>query len=226
MHEVETAIGYQFKEPNLLLQAFTHKSFTNEQLAKSTGDNERLEFLGDAVLNLVLSDYLMRVFPERSEGDLSKIRAGLVNEGILSQIAHDFGFNKWLRLGKGEMATRGSEKPRLLASVFEAFIGAFYLDAGFQAVHNFTVRVFAPRLSQTDPKQHFSTDYKTRLQEAIQERYRQVPSYEVIKEEGPDHSKTFFVEVKALGRVLGSGTGRSKKQAEQIAAKFALEEFS
>jgi ribonuclease III len=211
-----------FRDPKLLERAFTHRSFHNENQAASCGHNERLEFLGDAVLDLALSDFLMADFPELSEGDLSKLRASLVNEEALAELAGENGLDKMLRLGKGETLTGGSRKPRLLASVLEAYIGALYLDAGFEETRKFLRDLFSIRLTGLDTQTHFERDFKTRLQEMAQEQYRQAPQYEVTSESGPDHDKKFSVTVKVNGLELARGEGRNKKQAEQEAAKAAI----
>lgn len=220
---LQEKLGYQFKDLDLLERALTHKSFQNENAEISKGHNERLEFLGDAVLDLVLSDLLMKRFPHLSEGDLSKIRASLVNETILAEMAREFGLDQILRLGRGEILTGGSAKPRLLASTIEALIGAYYLDAGFGQVFSWVENLFEPRVENLDLNLHFANDYKTRLQELFQEKHKVAPRYVVTKEEGPDHQKTFYVEVRIEDRLLGTGCGRSKKLAEQDAARQILE---
>lgn len=211
-----------FRDPSLLKQSLTHRSFHNENPADSHGHNERLEFLGDAVLDLALSDLLMRHFPEQPEGDLSKYRAAMVNESELAAIALELKFDEIMRLGRGELNTGGSQKPRLLASVFEAYVGALYLDSGFQKAYDFLREVFTPRFASlaADGKDR---DFKTRLQERAQEQHRQTPTYDLVQEEGPDHNKTFVVSVKLGAQELATGKGRSKKQAEQEAARRALE---
>ncbi len=212
-----------FKNPALLQQAFTHKSFHNENSKDSVGDNERLEFLGDAVLDLVLSDHLYHTHPDMSEGELSKIRASLVNETALAEVANDMGLGVQLKLGRGETQSGGATKPRLLASGFEALVGALYLDQGYEAVKVFLLEKFAPKMAALDQQIHYRSDYKTRLQEKLQELHRRTPAYELVKEEGPDHDKVFTVKIVLDQKVLGSGTGKSKKQAEQEAARVALE---
>lgn len=211
-----------FRDPSLLKQSLTHRSFHNENPSESDGHNERLEFLGDAVLDLALSDLLMRHFPGQPEGDLSKYRASLVNESELAAIALELKFDQLMRLGRGELNTGGSQKPRLLASVFEAYVGALYLDSGFQKAYEFLREVFTPRFAAlaTDGRDR---DFKTRLQERAQEQHRQTPTYELVQEEGPDHNKSFVVSVKLGSQELATGKGRSKKQAEQEAARRALE---
>lgn len=213
----------EFKNLELLDQSLTHKSYHNEHPGKSSGHNERLEFLGDAVIDLVLSDYLMARFSEMDEGNLSKLRASLVNEKTLSEIALQMGFSESIRLGKGEAQTGGAKKPRLLASAFEAFVGCLYREKGYKEVTPFLVSLFEDRLEKMDLSVSFETDYKTRLQEQVQEKEKKTPRYFVTREEGPDHNKTFFIEVKVGEEVLAVGSGKSKKQAEQDAARNALE---
>ncbi len=222
-----TLAELKFRNDELLLQALTHKSFSNENKdkIKSSLHNERLEFLGDAVLDLVLSDYLMSEFPELNEGDLSKIRAGLVNESVLSQVALELELHNQLKLGKGELQTGGLKKPRLLASVFEAVIGAYYLDSGFIATKHFVTETFRARVQDTNPLIKNGTDFKTQLQEVMQERFKRTPTYVVARSDGPDHDKTFFVCVYLDKKKLAEGFGKSKKQAEQVAAQAALKEI-
>jgi ribonuclease III len=214
-----------FRDPSLLLQSLTHRSFHNENPGESVGHNERLEFLGDAVLDLALSDLLMREFSELSEGDLSKFRASLVNEAELADVAKELDFDQHMRLGKGEVHTGGAQKPRLLASVFEAYVGALYMDFGFDQAMEFLREIFVPRFQKLHSESH-DRDFKTRLQERAQEQHRQTPVYELVEEAGPDHHKTFIVAVKLGMDVLAQGRGRSKKQAEQEAARAALERWS
>jgi ribonuclease III len=215
----------EFRDPRLLVQSLTHRSFHNENPDESVGHNERLEFLGDAVLDLALSDLLMREFPDLSEGDLSKFRASLVNEAELADIAKELDFDRHIRLGKGELSTGGAKKPRLLASVLEAYIGALYLDQGFPEAFEFMRDIFVPRFEKLTSEKH-DRDFKTRLQERAQEQRRQTPVYELVEESGPDHHKTFVVAVLVGDQELARGRGRSKKQAEQEAAKAALEGWS
>lgn len=216
-------IGYTFKNEELLSRALTHKSFHNEFPKKSPGHNERLEFLGDAVLDLSLSDYLMRRFPDLDEGELSKIRASLVNESVLAEVALELEIEGLLRLGKGEGKSGGSLKPRLLSCALEAIVGAIFQDSDFSAAHNIIQNIFNSRIESLDLETHFKSDYKTRLQEKMQGMLKQIPVYELEREEGPDHDKTFFVNLKIEDRVVAVGSGRSKKQAEQEAARAALE---
>jgi ribonuclease-3 len=219
----ETRLGYSFKNLNLLTQALTHKSYHNEHSKKSPGHNERLEFLGDAVLDLSLSQELMFRFAEFTEGELSKARASLVNEVALSELATELGLDQYLLLGKGELQTGGAMKPRLLACAIEAMLGAVFLDSNFEAANSLILKIYKTRLENFDTETHFKADYKTRLQEKLQGELKQTPVYEVQKEEGPDHDKVFHVVLKIADRVVAQGAGRSKKQAEQVAAKVAWE---
>lgn len=225
MKLLQERMGYQFQDEGLLLQALTHKSFHNEHPEASGGDNERFEFLGDAVLDLALSDYLMKIYPQVNEGVLSKVRASLVNEAVLAELAKEFKCQSLLRLGRGETQSGGSDKPRLLASAFEALVGALYLDAGFERSRQFVCQVFESRVKDMDPDKDFQSDYKTRLQELSQEQFKQTPAYQLVGEHGPDHDKTFVIQVAIGERKLAEGQGKSKKQAEQAAAKIALEEI-
>ncbi len=218
-------LGYRFSDTNLYLKALTHKSYHNENSEQSIGHNEVLEFLGDAVLDLVLAELLILQFPQLSEGDLSKIRASLVNETVLAEISAEVGLADQLRLGRGEKMASGQLKPRLAASALEAIIGAIYQDAGFEVTKKIAQQLFRAKIASVDPGNLYQSDYKTRFQELIQEKKRLTPSYVVLKEEGPDHEKTFFVRVSVGEEVLAEGQGRSKKQAEQDAARKALEKI-
>lgn len=220
-------IGYKFHRPELMELAFTHKSYANEVMngaSTTADDNERLEFLGDAVLDLALSDVLMKRFPLDTEGSLSKKRASLVNEDSLSLIARSLGFDQLLRLGKGEIKTGGLQKPRILASSLEAVIGAIFQDSGYILVTNVIEKLFEGVLNRLDTETiDFSADFKTRLQERAQEVRKSTPTYRMESESGPDHEKIFNVIVELDGAALASGSGKSKKAAEQDAAKKALE---
>ena len=218
----EDKIDYQFADRDLLTRALTHKSHYNELGKKGPGHNEKLEFLGDAVIDLSLTELLLKTYPESSEGDLSKVRASLVNETVLAEIAKVFGLGDQMLLGRGELQTGGKEKPRLLASVFEAVVGALYLDAGFQKTHDFLIEVFTEKLKTINPDQGYVTDFKTRLQELAQERFRATPTYSILSESGPDHEKEFTVEVRVGKELSFTGVGRSKITAELKAAESAL----
>ncbi|WII70970.1 ribonuclease III [Bdellovibrio sp. 22V] len=222
MSELEKRLGYTFKNPALLERALTHKSYANE-LKNTIEHNEKLEFLGDAVLDLVVGQFLFERFPNDTEGGLSKKRASIVNEEVLSELALEMGLNKRMLLGKGETLTGGATKPRLISSSFEAIIGALYLDGGFDVAQAFIRQEFTPLAERVCGTEDFEKDYKTRLQELVQKALKETPRYEVLAEEGPPHDRQFLVCVKVKEEVWAQGRGRSKKNAEQSAAKLALE---
>ncbi len=204
------------------LAAITHKSWVNEHRGEGAEDNERLEFLGDAVIDLLVSEYLMSHFPLAREGDLSKLRAAVVDEPGLAGIGRALQLGELLRLGRGEELTGGRDKTSLVADAMEAVIAAVFLDGGLAAVH----RLIDPFLEEAYARAvngSIDRDFKTQLQEQAQARFRSSPRYRVVAEVGPDHSKTFEIEVELRGEVLGRGTGRSKKDAEQGAARVAVE---
>jgi ribonuclease III len=213
--------GYSFKDYELLLQAFRHPSYVYEKEDPMLSDNQRLEFLGDAVINLVVSHILMETFPEMKEGDLSKYRAFLVSEAALYRIARMLDLGSCLLLGKGEERTNGREKPSILADAFEAFIGAVYLDGGFSNATQVITLLFEQMVDEIGTGE-LNVDFKTELQELSQKVFQTTPDYRIVKNTGPDHNKTFFVEVSIKGGLLGKGMGKSKKEAEQNAAKEAL----
>jgi ribonuclease-3 len=214
-------LGYLFTNHELLLQAFRHPSYVYEKENPGISDNQRLEFLGDAVINLAISHLLMESFPEMKEGDLSKHRAFLVSETGLYRIARMLELGDYLLLGKGEEMTRGREKSSILSDSFEALIGAVYLDGGFSSATSVIVRLFQPLVDEIGSGK-LSIDFKTELQELSQEAFQTTPDYRLVQDIGPDHDKTFFVEVYIKGGLLGKGEGKSKKEAEQNAAKEAL----
>ena len=220
-------LGTRFKNPDLLEQALTHTSFKNENAHRpelgATLDNERLEYLGDAVLDLALSEMLMRRFPDDREGALSKKRASLVNEDHLASLALDLGLPELIRLGKGERQTGGLAKPRILASTCEAVFGALFLDSGYPTALTAALATFGPRLEALNGAPDFAADFKTRLQEKAQETFRQTPFYRVERERGPDHDKLFEVSVRLGDRSMATGQGRNKKSAEQEAARMAID---
>lgn len=222
MTELELRLKYKFQKPEMLERALTHRSFANE-MKLPVEHNEKLEFLGDAVLDLILGEYLLELFPLDNEGALSKKRASLVNEETLAKLAVCLDLPKHLHLGKGEMITNGAQKPRLLASAFEAIAGAIFLDGGYISAKEFVRREFVIALQGIDPNQDFVSDYKTRLQEYVQKQLRTTPTYELLTEEGPSHDRKFTILLKIKDEVISQGTGRSKKIAEQVAAKIAIE---
>ncbi len=218
-------LPYRFHKPALLEEALTHRSHFQENPSHADRHNERLEFLGDAVLGLIVSEYLVETFPALAEGELSQIRARLVGRATLAEAARRFGLGQFLRLGRGEERTKGRDKTSLLANALEAVIGAIYMDGGMTAARTFTLQVLEIRLQELhqDDLAVFRQDYKSQLQEWCQRHVQALPVYTVIEETGPDHQKTFDVTVEIERRWQGSGKGRSKKIAEQQAAKQAVE---
>lgn len=216
----EQIIGYRFQNQEFLYEALSHSSYANEK-KKQRRSNERLEFLGDSVLSIVVSQYLFENFPELPEGELTKIRAALVCEKSLHRFALQISLGDFLLLGKGEAHTGGRQRPSILADAFEAVIAAIYLDAGLEAARKHILR-FIPKNIPENRSVLFG-DYKTALQEVIQKNPEEKVEYMLIDESGPDHSKTFAVEVCLNSNVIGRGQGKSKKEAEQMAAKEALE---
>jgi ribonuclease-3 len=219
LEQLQRKLGYRFKDPALLIRSLTHVSY---QQQKTEGHNEVLEFLGDAVLDLAVSDLLMRLYPDKSEGDLSRMRAALVNSAVLAEKAAELQIGSLLRLGKGEERSDGRSKPSILAGAFEAVLGGIYQDGGYEAARSVVERYFLADVREEKLGQH---DFKTRLQEISQMLFHAPPSYRIVAETGPDHEKQFVTEISVGGKVLGRGEGRSKKQSEQEAAKVALEEL-
>lgn len=220
LDELRMTIGHAFNNIELLKQALTHSSYANE--SGVSGDYERLEFLGDAVLELVVSHMLVDRYPDRQEGELSRMRASAVNKRTLAAIARRLGIGEHIRMSFGEEKTGGREKDTLLADVFEALVGAIYLDAGLGAAAAFIERYF-DMLFAGISKNLLFVDYKTRLQEIAQARFQATPIYRTVSTSGPDHQKTFVIEVMLNKKVYGRGEGRSKKEAEQNAAQQAHE---
>ena len=219
MSELENRIHYTFKNKKLLHEALSHSSYANE--GKRTRSNERLEFLGDSVLSIIVAKHLSTHYTHLPEGELTKLRASLVCEKSLHEFACDFGLGEFLLLGKGEELTGGRERPSIIADAFEALLAAIYLDGGMEQARKFVLQFIPEHLN---PKQAKGlNDYKTTLQEIIQQNKEEKIEYVPIEETGPDHDKTFVVEVHLNSNVIGTGRGKSKKQAEQFAAKEALE---
>jgi ribonuclease-3 len=217
---LEGRLGHVFAQPSLCEAALTHKSWLNEAQASGRTDNERLEFLGDAVLALVVSDLLMRRFPDRSEGELSKTRAVIVSETGLAKTAETIGLGQWIFLGRGEDQAGGRRKPSILSDALEALRGAVYLDGGLGAAHAVATNLFGQALEEAE--KHARLDYKSRLQERSQALLQVTPIYRVVREAGPDHDKRFEVAIALGGREYGRAMGKSKKEAEQNAAAGAL----
>ena len=224
LNDLQERIGYPFGYPRLLILALTHVSYGHEhhqEKALAHRDNERFEFLGDAVLDLVISDLLLESFPEAAEGQLSKMRAAVVNEKTLYEIAKSLNLSPLMRLGKGELRTGGNEKTSILSSAFEALIAAIYIDGGFNAVYPVIRYLFAPLFQAENCLISFQ-DYKTKLQEMMQGIHKVTPTYHLVAQAGPDHAKVFTVEVRIRDQILASADGSSKKDSEQNAAKAAL----
>ncbi|MDE6387160.1 MAG: ribonuclease III [Lachnospiraceae bacterium] len=216
--KLEEKIGYRFRDTRLLRQALTHSSYANEQKINKSGDYERLEFLGDAVLELVSSDYIYQQYPDMTEGKMTKLRSSIVCEPALASCAREMGLEEYILLGKGEEATGGRGRDSIISDVMEAIIGAIYLDSGIDEVKTYIHRVI---LSDLEHKQLFY-DAKTILQEEIQKENKGVLHYELVSEDGPEHAKIFAVNAMIDKVIIGSGTGHSKKAAEQKAAYEAL----
>ena len=218
--DLEAAIGYRFQNITLLQNALTHSSYANERWHNSLLSNERLEFLGDSILGMVVAEYLYRNFPDRPEGELTRMRADMVCETSLAQIALRLNLGKHLLLGHGEERFGGRTRPSILADAVESVIAAAFLDGGMTAAENF-ISCFV--LCDVPVSKLHNTDYKTALQELIQQKKNQTICYRLIGESGPDHDKTFIAQVLLNEEVIGEGTGSSKKRAEQDAARVALE---
>ena len=218
--DLETAIGYQFKNITLLQNALTHSSYANEHWHDSLKSNERLEFLGDSVLGMVVAQYLYRTFPDRLEGDLPRMRADMVCEGSLARIAQRIDLGKHLLLGNGEEQSGGRNRPSILADAVEAVLAACFLDGGMEAAEQF-IKTFV--LCNVPSGKPHNLDYKTAFQELVQQKKDQHITYNLVGESGPDHDKEFAVEVSVNGKVVGKGIGSSKKRAEQEAARTAME---
>lgn len=224
LSELEKKLGYVFKDKNLLNKALTHKSYVNEKV-ESLKNNERFEFLGDSVLDLVVGEHLVRDYPEYSEGRLSKIRASVVNEACLAEIASSLNLGDYLLLGKGEDLSGGRQKISILANSYEAVAGGIFSDSNLETAS----RVFWPCLMEKIAEYgdtHQFKDFKSELQEFTQMDRGCVPFYKIIDEKGPDHEKIFEVEVEVDRKVMGSGKGKTKKEAEQVAAKTALKNLT
>ena len=221
LNKLEKALGYKFRDPELLRMALTHTSCANEIYQDPLRSYERLEFLGDSIVGFVTAEYLYRTFPKKLEGDLTRIRAELVCEQSLHRVALELHLGDYLRLGKGEEHNGGRERASILSDAVEAVIAAMYLDAGMETAAGFIHRCLLDDVRTIETPSF--TDYKTALQELVQRQSGQVLSYELVGEEGPDHAKTFRMQVCLNGEPVGLGTGRTKKEAEQTAAASALE---
>ncbi|MBE6943389.1 MAG: ribonuclease III [Ruminococcaceae bacterium] len=222
MNRLEEAIGYRFRDITLLQNALSHSSFANERFHNSLKSNERLEFLGDSVLGMVVAEHLYRTCPDRPEGELSRSRADMVCENSLAVIARKLGLGEYLLLGHGEAISGGKNRPSILADAVESVIAAIYLDGGFAPAKEFIHKFVLTTVTAEKPR---NMDYKTAFQELIQQKKGQTITYELIRESGPDHNKEFVVQVCVNGNSVGEGIGSSKKRAEQDAARNALEKL-
>jgi ribonuclease III len=219
--KLQGQLRYRFKDTAQLQQAFQHASYVNENVDEKLKDNERLEFLGDAVLDLAISHLLMDRFPGADEGTLSRFRAMLVDEQGLCRVASRLHLGDFVLLGKGEEQTQGRRKPSILANTMEALLGAMYLDGGYESAFQVIQRIFAVSLERIDTPEMVH-DFKSRLQEFTQKMNRMMPRYRLVDENGPPHDRRFVVEIAYNGRTIARGEGRSKKEAEQHAAREAL----
>ncbi len=218
----EKSIGIVFKNKNLIEQAFIHRSYINENPKSGLSHNERLEFLGDAVLELVVTDYLFTNYPEHTEGDLTAYRSALVNAVVAAEVAQSLSMNDYLLLSKGESKDTGRARQTILANAYESFIGAIYLDQGYKPCESFIHKTLIPKLTEIISKKLWR-DPKSHIQEEAQERLGITPSYEVIGQFGPDHDKYFTVGIFFGDKKIAEGKGRSKQEAQQSAAQSALE---
>ena len=223
LDEIQLNINYKFKDINLINTSLTHSSYANESKMRIYENNERLEFLGDVVVNLVVSEYLYHRFSELPEGELTKKRATIVCESSLAFAARKIKLGEYLLLGKGEEATGGRGRESILADTFEALTGAIYIDGGLTNTREFLLGMFEQEVIYALSKGNLFIDYKTELQETLQKRTKSKIEYKVVKEVGPDHNKKFYMDVIVENKIIGSGMGRNKKEAEQMAAKQALD---
>lgn len=224
LNALQKILGVTFKQPALLEQALVHSSYLNENPAYSGDHNERLEFLGDAVLGLIVAGDLYRQFPDLTEGEMTKARAALVRRDALARVAQAINLGDFLFMGKGEEGSGGRRKTPNLAGALEAVIAAVYLDLGFAVAGDVMMRLFAGEWRKL-VSSGAGVDFKSKLQELTQSRFQQTPLYRLVEESGPDHDKKFTVEVSVEGAVLGAGSGKSKKLAETEAARLALEKL-
>jgi len=222
MSDFENAIDYSFKNKQNLLLALTHSSYANENKSKKLNSNERLEFLGDAVLNIIISEYIYTKYSNLSEGEMTKARANIVCESSLFKCANSIVLGKHLILGKGEELSGGRTRTSILSDAFEALIGSIYIDGGIKKVRKFLLDTMSQLISDSI-NGVILMDYKTQLQEIVQKSNDQKVIYEILEEKGPDHNKIFISQVSVSNKILGIGEGRSKKEAEQNAARAALE---
>ncbi len=224
VNSIEKKIGYEFNNKELIISALIHKSYSNENIKYKDNNNEKLELLGDTVLNIITTEYLYFAFKNFSEGELVKLRSKIVSEPILASFAHQLDLGEYLLLSKGEVRNGGKTRPSILADAFEALLGAFYIDAGIERTKEF-LTPFLTRKVERIHKDKMSFDYKTVLQEHTQFKYKNIPEYIVTNTQGPDHMKMFTVAVELNNEIIGIGNGKSKKEAEQSAARNACKKL-
>lgn len=225
LQRLQSELGIEFNELTLLDQSLTHSSYIYESNKKGHLSNERLEFLGDVVLSLVVSHYIYNRYPEYLEGGLAKMRAAIVSRPVLAKLGRSLNLGRYLLLGKGEESSGGRERESILANTFEALIGAIYIDKGFREAERFILENLEDEILLIEKRIHIH-DNKTLLQELTQERFKALPNYEIVRVSGPDHQQVFEVRVLIDGKVYGNGKGPNKRRAEQEAAKKALEKIS
>lgn len=224
IEKFEGILQIKFKDKNLLRRSLTHRSYLNENHGKNLKSNERLEFLGDAVLEIITTEYLFTKYPDNPEGDLTSFRSALVKTTSLGETALELGFGEFLFMSNGEEATGGRERPYILANTYEAVLGAIHLDQGYAVAKDFVERTLLPKLDQI-VRDRLDIDAKSKLQEIAQEVLSYTPIYELVKHHGPDHDKEFEMAVKISGKEFGRGRGKSKQEAEQNAAQSALDNW-
>ena len=221
LKKIQNLLGYKFKNIDYLNRALTHKSYANENKKYKLKDNERLEFLGDAVLSLVISDYIFATYPEKREGEMAKLRSSVVSSKTLFKKSKEFSIGEYILLGKGEESTGGRTRFSNLTNVFEALIGAIFIDSNFEKAKKFILKIFIKDINTSLDKKNY-LDYKSILQEYTQHHYKLRPIYKLIKEEGPEHQKKFTIEVFINSKSYGIGTGKTKKEAQRDAAGTAI----
>ena len=220
--ELQEKIGYKFKNIKLLYEAFTHRSYINEHSYPNAKDNERLEFLGDSVMNLMTTEYIYKRHYKRNEGELSKIKSQIISEAVFATIARDLELGKYIFLSNGEINSGGRERNSILGDVFEALVGAVFEDTDFETTKSIFLKLLIEKAENLDQIEGV-LDYKTELQELTQMKYKTIPVYELVSESGPDHDKRFEISVKIGDKIYGLSTAKSKKSAEKLAAKIAIE---
>ncbi|WP_064613438.1 ribonuclease III [Streptobacillus moniliformis] len=225
LEKLMSKINYTFKNKKLLLEALTHSSYVNEHNFPNIKDNERLEFLGDSVMDLITTEYIYKNNLKSNEGELSKIKSQIISETVFSTISRDLNLGNYIFLSNGENMSGGRERNSVLGDVFEAMVGAIYLDSDYATTRDFVLKLLESKINNLD-KIEWVSDYKSALQEITQLKYKVTPIYTVLSEIGPDHDKTFEIEVRVEERLYGKGVAKSKKMAEKIAAKQAIEKLN